>query len=75
LTNTFSIATSPGACSAILQAFQDRLQPRGEIALAGADAAARQVPQPPAILLDHPESRDAQSGIDAEDLQSITAVV
>jgi hypothetical protein len=57
------------------QALQDRLQARGEVAGAGFHAAARDVAQARAARLDDAESGDLQPGIDAEDDQSITAVV
>ena len=58
-----------------LQAFEDRFQPRGQVAGAGLDAATRDVPQPPPARLDDAKSGDLQPRIDPEDLQSSTAVV
>jgi hypothetical protein len=54
---------------------QQHLEPRGEIALAGFDATARDVAQAPGIFVDDAEARDLQARIDAQDLQSTTAVV
>src|SRR5207302_5008337 len=50
-------------------------QPGRQVAGAGFDAAACHVTQLPAARLDHSEAGDLQPGIDAEDSQSITAVV
>src|SRR5437763_1394002 len=58
-----------------VQPLEDRFQPGRQVAGAGFDAAARHVAQPRAARLDHSEAGDPQPGIDAEDSQSITAVV
>jgi hypothetical protein len=59
----------------LLQAFEDGFQPRGKIAGAGLDAAARHVKQAGVFGIDDAESGDLQPRIDAEDFQSTTAVV
>ena len=57
------------------QSLEDGFEPRGEIAAARFDAAAGDVTQAPAVLLDHAEAGGAQARVDAEDFQSSTAVV
>ncbi len=57
------------------QPFEDGFQPRGEITIARFDATAGDVTQAPAVLLDHAEAGGLQARVDAEDLQSSTAVV
>ena len=50
-------------------------QARGELALAGAHAAAGEVAKLAARLLDDAEARDAQTGIDAQNDHSSSAAV
>ncbi len=58
-----------------LEPLEDRLQARGQSALSGLHAAARNVMELASRGLDHAEPGNLQSRIDAEDSQSITAVV
>jgi hypothetical protein len=58
-----------------LQPFEDALQPLCEFALPGFDAAARDVAELSSGGFDDAEAGDLQSRIDAENSQSITAVV
>jgi hypothetical protein len=58
------------------QTFEERLEARREVTAARLDAAARDVPQQrPLSGLDDAEAGDPQAGVDAEDPQSITAVL
>jgi hypothetical protein len=59
----------------LVQALEDRLQAPREIALAGLDAAARDVVELVPGALDDAEAGDSQPRIDPEDSQVITAVV
>jgi hypothetical protein len=59
----------------LVQAFQDDLEPRRELARPGLHAAARDIAQLRSLVLDDAEAGDAQARIDAENLQSSTAVV
>ena len=59
----------------LVQALEDRLQAPREIALAGLDAAARDVVELVPGALDDAETGDLQPRIDPEDSQVITAVV
>jgi hypothetical protein len=58
----------------LVEPFEDGLEPRRQVALAGLDAAAGDVAKARAVFFDDAESGDAQPRIDAEDDQSITAV-
>jgi len=59
----------------LFQAVEDRLKPRREIALPRFHATARHVDQPAGARLDHAEARESEARIDAQNPQSITAVV
>src|SRR5882672_1366412 len=58
-----------------VQPLEDHLQPHRELARAGLDAAAGDVTQVVAARFDHAEARYLQARVDAENLQSSTAVV
>src|SRR6266480_4537787 len=58
-----------------VQPLENRLQPGRQVAGSRLDASACNVAQLRAARLDHAEAGDLQPGIDAEDSQSITAVV
>ena len=78
LTNTFSTATSAGRVLGdhVVQPFEDRLQPRGELARAGSDAAARRRKRsllPLCSMTPNPVMR--RPGSMPRILQSSTAVV
>jgi len=59
----------------LAQSFEQDFEPRGELTVARLDATAGDVTQAPGIFLDDAEARDLQPRIDAQDLQSTTAVV
>jgi len=59
----------------LVQPLEDGLQPHREIAGTGLDAAARHVHEPVVDRIDDAEPGHLQARIDAEDSQSITAVV
>ena len=58
-----------------VQPFEQRLQAPGEIAAARFDAAAGNIPQLAFAGFDDAEAGDLQAWVDAENPQSITAVV
>jgi hypothetical protein len=58
-----------------VQSFEERLEAPGEIPTARLDAAACNIPQLAFAGFDDAEAGDLQAGVDAENPQSITAVV